>query len=195
MNLIVISPEAEDEREHAALRRFFAAGLQSYHLRKPAWSCERMAAWLRALPGEFHSRIFLHSHHELAGDFGVGGLHFRSSDGPQSHLLRSRSVHDLATLQKAVGAYDRVFFSPVFGSISKPGYEPDPKISHGDLKAILAQPRRAEVIALGGVGRSQVSVCHELGFDGVGTLGAVWQAADPVKAFNELREALLADVA
>ena len=199
MELIVISPETNDEREHAALMRFFHAGLQSYHLRKPAWSVTQLAAWLEALPAEFHSRIVLHSHHELAGRFVLGGLHERDEGEGIQHVahglfqgIRSRAVHSLTALSAALGRYDRILFSPVFPSISKPGHVPDAAISRDKLRATLALPRSARVLALGGVDRSRLGACRELGFDGVAVLGTVWRAADPVKTFNELQQALLA---
>jgi len=196
VDLIVISPEDEEEREHAVLVQLFDAGLQSYHLRKPAWNGVQLAAWLRALPTEFHSRIVLHSRHELIGQFALGGLHQRDKAGGilahTSRLgLRSRAVHDLATLSASLTQYDRVLFSPLFPSISKPGYAPFPAISRDELRTILALLRRARVIALGGVDRSKLNTCAELGFDGVAVLGAVWRTADPVKSFCELQQALL----
>lgn len=195
MKLIVISPEAEDVREQTVLAQLFAAGLTHYHLRKPAWSRDQLFAWLLALPAEFHSRIVLHAHHELAADFEIGGVHFRDANGPPSPLLRSRAVHDLATLRTALDRYDRVLFSPVFPSFSKPGRTPDPRIATSDLRAILALPRRAEMIALGGIDASRLATCRDLGFDGVAVLGTIWQAADPVLAFNKLQQALLAHAA
>ena len=195
MKLIVISAESEDARELAVLAQLFAAGLTHYHLRKPAWSRTQLAACLRAVPEEFHSRLVLHSHHDLAAEFAIGGLHFRDADGPPSPLLRSRAVHDLATLRTALDRYDRLLFSPVFPSLSKPGRTPDPRIAASDLRAILALPRRTEVFALGGIHASRVSACRDLGFDGVAVLGAVWQSADPVRAFHDLQQALLAHAA
>lgn len=192
MKLIVISPESKDAREPAVLARLFAAGLTHYHLRKPAWSRAQLAAWLRAVPEEFHSRLVLHSHHDLAAEFAIGGLHFRDTDGPPSPLLRSRAVHDLATLRASLARYDRLLFSPMFPSLSKPGRLPDPLIATGDLRALLAQPRRAEVIALGGIDASRVAPCRDLGFEGVAVLGAIWQATDPMRAFHDLQQTLLA---
>lgn len=188
MKLIVISPEAEDAREHAVLASLFAAGLTHYHLRKPAWSRERLAAWLRAVPVEFHPRIVLHSHHELTGEFAVSGLHFRDADGPPSPLLRSRAVHDLASLRAALYRYDRLLVSPVFPSISKPGHAPTADLDPAGLRALLTLPRNAELFALGGIERSRLAACRDLGFDGVAVLGAVWLAADPVRAFEELQQ-------
>ena len=191
MKLIVISPEAEDAREHTVLAQLFAAGLTSYHLRKPAWSRAQLADWLRTLPAEFHPRIVLHTHHDLAGEFTLGGLHGRDDAQPKSnpigYSLRSRAVHDLPALRASLNDYDRLLVSPIFPSFSKPGYGSSSTLPGSDLRAVLALPRRAEVIALGGIDASRIPACRELGFDGVAVLGAVWQASDPVAAFSMIR--------
>lgn len=191
--LIVISPEAEDVREHRVLTELFAAGLTSYHLRKPTWTRAQLTAWLHALPAEFHPRIVLHSHHDLAGEFTLGGLHERDNaqakSNPIGYSMRSRAVHDLAVLRVSLDSYDRLLVSPIFPSFSKPGYGTSARFSETELRAALALPRRAEVIALGGIDAARIPTCRDLGFDGVAVLGAVWQAADPVVAFQELAAA------
>ena len=192
MKLIVISPEAEDSREHATLAELFAAGLTSYHLRKPTWSREQLADWLRVLPSEFHSRIVLHSHHDLAAQFNIGGLHNAQAVSP-SAPLRSQAVHSLVELRGLLEVRARLVFSPVFPSFSKPGY--GPAFDRDELCMLLALPRRAEVIALGGIDATRIQACRELGFDGVAVLGAVWQSPDPVRAFAELQTALHAHAA
>jgi thiamine-phosphate pyrophosphorylase len=192
MKLIVISPESEDAREHAVLVQLFAAGLTSYHLRKPTWTRDQLAAWLRALPTEFHPRIVLHSHHDLAAEFAVGGVHNAPTATPFAPL-RSHAVHSLVELRGLLDARARLLFSPVFASISKPGY--GPAFDHEELRAALLLPRRAEVIALGGIDAASIPACGELGFDGVAVLGAIWQATDPVRAFAELQNALHAHAA
>ena len=199
MKLIVISPEAEDAREPTVLASLFAAGLTSYHLRKPAWSSEQFAAYLRAVPLEFHPRIVLHAHHDLVAEFHVGGVHERDTheiqSNPIGYFVRSRAVHDLTALRASLDAYDRLLVSPFFPSFSKPGYGPSSQFPAADLRAALALPRRAEVIALGGIDASRIAACRELGFDGVAVLGAIWQAADPLRAFNELHHSLHAHAA
>ena len=197
--LLVISPESEDDREHATLAGLFAAGLTSYHLRKPTWSRAQIATWLRALPAQFHPRLVLHTHHDLATEFTLGGLHDREEPNPKCHLIgdtfRSRAVHDQPTLRASLDTYDRLLVSPIFPSFSKPSHAPDARLAPAELKSVLALPRHAEVIALGGIDASRIPACRELGFDGVAVLGAIWQAADPVRAFAELQTALLAHAA
>lgn len=192
MKLIVISPEAEDAREHAVLAQLFAAGLTSYHLRKPSWSRDQLVLWLRSLPAEFHPRIVLHSHHDLVAEFAVGGVHNAPTATPFAPV-RSHAVHSLAELGGLRDARARLLFSPVFPSFSKPGY--GPAFDRDELRTLLALPRRAEVIALGGIDASRIQACRELGFDGVATLGGVWQTSDPVRAFTELQNALHAHAA
>ncbi len=216
VKLIVISPEHDDSREHAVLEDLFAAGLERYHVRKPSWSREQLEAWLRALPREWRARLVLHSHHELVGELGLGGVHFRDEVGrvvPNPPLqdpfapvgrrvgdnapYRSRSCHDLATLRAALGRCDAVFFAPVFPSLSKPGRAPAADFPFAALAAVLAtrtdDERRTSVLALGGITSETAPRALALGFDGVAALGAIWQAADPARAFAELRSALGGD--
>ncbi len=199
MKLIVISPESEDAREQAVLVKLFAAGLTDYHLRKPTWTRAQLASWLRTLPTEFLPRIVLHTYHDLAAEFAVGGLHDRDEPEPKynpiGYTLRSRAVHDLPTLRALLDAYDRLLVSPLFPSFSKPGHAPDSRLAPVELQAVLALPRRAEAIALGGIDASRLPACRDLGFDGVAVLGAIWQAADPLRAFDELQNALHAHAA
>jgi len=221
--LLVISPETEDPREHPVLTELFTAGLTSYHLRKPTWTRAQLAEWLHALPSVFHPRIVLHTHHDLATEFTLGGLHHRDPSRSTCHVLRdnapppssiqdeaknpvchvirdkhsvetaplcSRAIHDLPTLRASLDTYDRLLVSPLFPSFSKTGYAPDSRLPHAELKSALALPRRAEVIALGGIDASRLPACRELGFDGAAVLGAIWQSPVPVNAFHALQDAL-----
>lgn len=192
MKLLLISPEDHDERELPALPRLFAAGLTHYHVRKPAWPRARLAAWLRSVPAGLHPHLVLHTHHTLAAEFAVGGLHEREKSAPVSHAFTSRACHTLASLRATLGHVDRVLLSPIFPSISKPGH--GPRLPLGAIALALAErsisERRTEVIALGGIDATRLADCRTLRFDGAATLGAVWGAPDPVEAFaNLLRHA------
>jgi len=205
MKIVVVSPASDEPREHAVLAELFNSGLERYHVRKPQWSRERLFAWLNVVPAQWRSRLVLHQYHELAVEFGCGGMHFKDSEGRarplgapgisavpagRPYLFTSRSCHDQVTLDAALGHFDAVFLSPVFPSISKPDYQPT--IGYAAIAERLARrtaaERRTEVIALGGITPSNATCCAELGFDGVALLGALWQAAEPLKVFEQLQQ-------
>jgi len=203
MKVIVLSPPDERSNEVAVVESLFAAGLERYHLRKPDWESARLAQWLEAMPARWRSRVFLHSHADLALTFCVGGIHFRDDgDAPTDPrprvapgCLTSRSCHYVATVKVALGRYDSILFGPVFPSLSKPGHGPVPAQVLDELRTVLVARTQAERVtkafALGGVTAQGVHICRALGFDGVAILGAVWNSADPVATFREFQSASL----
>lgn len=201
MKLVVITPETLEPRETAVLAALFAAGLERCHVRKPSATRDELAAWLRALPARFHARLVLHQHHDLAGQFGLGGRHWRDDGNaptlpPTDSGFTSRSCHDLASLRAALGHYDSICFGPVFPSLSKPGHGPRADFPEQELAALLAtrtvSERRTTVLALGGITAKNIPRCRARGFDGVAVLGTIWQSADPVAAFRQLQSAIKA---
>lgn len=199
MKLVLVTPAESGPRESTLLAALFAAGLERCHVRKPGLARAELAAWLRALPAEFRPRLVLHQHHDLVGELGLGGCHWRDDASPPpvppaDNLISSRSCHDIAAVRAALGRYASVFFAPVFPSISKPGHGPRGDVSFAELSALLAgrtaAERRTNVFALGGVTADNVARCRELGFDGVAVLGAIWQAADPVRVFAQFQTVL-----
>lgn len=71
---------------------------------------------------------------------------------------------------------------PLCSSISKAGYEAAFQ-DRDELVAALAGSRYP-VLALGGVTPAAFAELRELGFSGAALLGAVWEAADLVAAFE-----------
>jgi thiamine-phosphate pyrophosphorylase len=187
MQIVVISPEDQEPREVAAMGGFFEAGLARYHVRKPSWGAEELETWLRALPVEWRARIVLHQHHSLVAALGLGGRHEKGDS--QRAQGPSRSCHSLSSLRRYLKAFDQVLFGPVFPSITKEGYAPEPDFPWAELKSILkarGPQGSARVLAIGGVTRANLGRCGELGFDGAAVHGAVWREADPVRAFVEI---------
>lgn len=194
MHITVISPEDRDPRELAAMGQFFAAGLERYHVRKPAWPAPELEAWLRGMPESWRPRIVLHEHHGLVGRLGLGGRHDKDGGGDEgpAPAAVSRSCHDLASLRRHLPAYPTILFGPVFPSLSKPGYGPPRGFPWYELWALLRQrgrapgpgsPGPARVLAVGGITAGRLARCAELGFDGAAVLGAVWGSPDPARAF------------
>jgi thiamine-phosphate pyrophosphorylase len=212
MKLIVISPEGDDEREVPALMAMLAAGLERYHVRKPAWSRDKLAEWIGRLPDRWRTKLVLHQHHALVDEFKLYGRHWRDdgtalleppevSMAPFSQIDRlvpgvfsSRACHDLAGVREALGRYDSVLVGPVFPSISKQGHGPNGALCLNELYQLLRHrtsfQKHTQVIALGGLTAANAPRCRNFGFDGVATLGAIWKSSDPVRAFTEIQSAI-----
>ena len=94
-------------------------------------------------------------------------------------------------------AYGNVFISPVFNSISKPGYNGSININEiAAVRKMLGEENRycPAITALGGVDKNVIQTLKQHGFDGAALLGAIWNNSSPVAAFLETKTAIdLAD--
>lgn len=175
MELVVITSEKMLENEAVAINRLFVEGLQLLHLRKPESGIEELRALLRDIDPAYHQRIVLHDHFVLTEEFGLKGVHLnrRNSQPPvRQGLSVSKSCHNWDELHDSK-AYNYVFLSPIFDSISKSGY------AHAFSEEELVRARRAgwihrKVYALGGVSRKEIKQAAHYGFGGVVVLGALW---------------------
>ncbi|WP_187270228.1 thiamine phosphate synthase [Pontibacter qinzhouensis] len=189
MKLIVITTPVPFAGEIPLVCQLLEMRLETLHVRKPEFSCQEMRDYLNEIPLPYHPRLMLHSHHELAQEYKLKGLHFPgtaragAANMPKQHLLFSTSFHKLEELQQPQPLFDYAFLSPIFNSISKEGYEAafTPAAVQEALKKATVP-----VVALGGIDTDNLAAVRELGFAGAAVLGAIWQAADPVKVFQEL---------
>lgn len=152
--------------------RLLRAGLDFLHLRKPGFSEVEMEAYLNALPGIFLPRTVLHSHPALALEHGC--LFQLNSRWPQAELPSERcsaSCHSLAEVKKVAGrGLAFATLSPIFDSISKPGY-----LSAFGEEEALPEGAGIPLIALGGVDFQNMETLPGRGFSGAALMGAVWE--------------------
>ena len=213
MQIYAISPERFSAAEIPVIEALLAAGLTAYHLRKPEASEEASANFLRQLPAATRSHIVLHQQHALVDAFSLGGVHFKDTVAalapitPESGhaaaaatpttslakkaITRSRSIHRIQQLSTEAKGWDYCFLSPVFPSISKAGYRP--AWTRAELRAALERAREkkhSRICALGGIDRENALEAKALGFDAVVLCGVLWQSPDPVRVFEEIKEAL-----
>ncbi|UOR05000.1 thiamine phosphate synthase [Hymenobacter aerilatus] len=196
--LILISPPTTTAAEAPILQCLFEAGLQTFHLRKPGASAAEVEAYLQAMPQQYHRRIVLHGHYELAQHYSIGGLHLpaaaRTTWAAQAHLRQpvhslSTSFHSLTELRRHRRRYEYVFLSPIFDSISKQDYGQAFALAEVQQELQRLQQRRhyaPQVVALGGITADTIAQVRAAGFAGAAVLGSVWQAADPVAALRQL---------
>ncbi len=191
MKLIVISNPINIQDEHAILSSLFEAGLSYFHLRKPDFTAQELEEYIQAIPEQYRDKVVVHSHHQLAVEYGLKGVHFtyknpyQGSDNFPKEMHRSASLHSLEEIQNAGPAFQYLFISPVFDSISKVDYKSN--IDKMALKLFLQEEdKTTEIIALGGINSDTVAEAADMGFDGVALLGSIWMSAEPLESFKLL---------
>ena len=188
--LILFTSEEHQSDEKEQLIHFFENGLPLLHVRKPGMAEEELKGWLSQFEEKHLRKMVLHQHHHLAEVFPVKGIHlkenFRSKkEGLVEYIERfqsngltvSSSFHDFQKVKSEASAFDYVFLSPVFTSVSKRGYE-------GQIFNVENIPYK--VIAVGGIEAEKIPRAKELGYAGVAVLGAVWLAENKNQVFTEI---------
>jgi thiamine-phosphate pyrophosphorylase len=187
--LILIAPEKDINSELVLLNQLFEAGLECFHLRKPAKNKEEYCAYIDQIDLKYHSRIVIHSFHELINEYNLKGIHFQeqkrrdSLDVPSNYFRGlsmygktiSSSFHEPEDIVNSEFEFDYHLLSPVFNSISKEAYE-----GRGfDVTGI-----NKFIIGMGGVSTINLDDFTKLGFKGVGVLGGIWNSSSPIEDFR-----------
>ena len=179
MKTIVITSPDHWPGEETVIPRLLEAGVDFVHLRKPAWSEADCARLLSLVPAWCHGRIVVHDHFVLCRRFALRGIHLngRCPEIPVGFEgAVSRSCHSLCEVEEGKPLSSYVFLSPVFDSISKPGYRA--AFTPAELQSAARRgiiDRR--MVALGGVSVDNVALLRACGFGGVALLGEVWRQA------------------
>ena len=168
--------------EATFIGKLFLQGLDLLHLRKPEASLEAYKQLLLQIPEQWHSRIVLHEHFELAEEYKLHGIHLNRlcSVAPKAyHGSISCSCHTIEEVITQKDSKDYVFLSPIFDSISKVGYHA--AFSPTSLKqAAIENIIDEKVIALGGITANNIPLVKEWHFGGVALLGDIWKRmSDP----------------
>lgn len=176
MNVIVITwPEAIDGEGEVIARLLDSGAADRVHLRRPSVSAHEIRRLIESVPSRLYDRLSVHSHFDLAARYSLGGIHIKPDcqEIPDGFTgLTSSSCHSLGEVGKAM-QMDYVFLSPVFDSISKPGY----MSGFSTTSLFMANGLYpGKIVALGGVTPEHLPVLRELGFAGVAMLGCVWNA-------------------
>jgi thiamine-phosphate pyrophosphorylase len=170
--VLITRPQAVAGEAEACAAALAAHPLLIIHLRKPRWPLAALAWWCADVPPALRSRISVHADETTARQLGVGGHHQREATATVD-LRASRSCHrveELPAARAAGCAY--VFLSPVFPSISKPGYGREALA--GWAAALAAAPVRPPVLALGGISPERMPALAAAGFAGGAVLGWAW---------------------
>ncbi|WP_299103735.1 thiamine phosphate synthase [uncultured Tenacibaculum sp.] len=190
--IVLIAPEKDIENEIAILHQLFDAGLEYYHFRKPHKNLEEHVEYLNQIDSKYHNRIIVHYFHELLDKFNLKGVHLQEQpridlgkelkDYVDGYMSKGKTVsssfHEPEVLDACEVKFDYHLLSPVFSSISKQGYEGRGfDVNHIDKF----------IVGMGGVNSETISKTLVLGFKGIGVLGGVWNASNPVDSFKEIK--------
>ena len=193
MVIVITKPEFFEGEAEQIVQLLDSGRADLVHIRKPlvsladsarglelaelAW-LERLERLIQALPARVYGRLVLHDCFELALKYQLHGVHLNSRhpQPPQGFKgaisISCHSLKELAECRKKPYAY--MSLSPIFDSISKPGY-------HSAFTAEeIAKARRLglideRVMALGGVTFDKVNDVLKMGFGGAMILGDAWK--------------------
>ena len=158
MKWIVITSPNFLQGEATFIPRLFDHGVDLLHLRKPGASMEACRQLLDEIPHEWHNRIVLHSHFELASTYNLHGVHLnhRCPQAPEGFDKSiSCSCHSLEEVEQNKPMRNYVFLSPIFDSISKEGYGAafSPEVLRDAASKHIIDDK---VVALGGIEASSM---------------------------------------
>ncbi|MTH14863.1 thiamine phosphate synthase [Flavobacterium sp. LC2016-01] len=196
--MIVITNPSAIENEIDILHSLFEEGLSLLHIRKPDFSELEMVQFVHPIKMEFRSKLVLHSHHDLAKDFGINRIHFSEKERkhiddyparfPKPCRYNSTSTHSIEDFNSLENGFDYAFLSPVFKSISKKNYLPKTDL----FEALKSRTNyKTKVIALGGITPENIQETLKNGFDDVALLGTIWNAKNPLKQFKLCQQIVL----
>ena len=159
--------------EAAEICRRIDSGWFRVHIRKPGSSPDELVTLLQSIPRRYYPALSLHDHFSLAEEFSIGGIHLNGRNPlcPQGWRgIVSRSCHSIEELSQSANL-DYRFLSPVYDSLSKPGYTG--RFSPEELSG--SNINLSNVFALGGVTRQRLPELIRAGFGGAAMLSEAWK--------------------
>lgn len=177
--IVITSPDFISE-EINRLYEIYRLGVHAIHIRKPKATEAELDLFLeyllKVVPA---SCVAVHAVTPLTARRRAITLHLPAAmrgyrDRPRSvGRPFSTSAHSLDELNRLGSRYSYMFLSPIFPSISKPGYavqwEP------ADLQHALATCA-CPIYALGGISPQKLPAVKKFGFAGAAIMGAVWKS-------------------
>jgi thiamine-phosphate pyrophosphorylase len=150
----------------------------------------RLAEALRSCTEAAGATLHVAGDPALARAAGAAGVHLAAQDPwPRARerlgLVVGRSCHTVPelTAARAEGAH-RVTYSPVFATVSKPGY--GPSLGLGGLAVGCQAVPGLAVVALGGIEARTARACLDAGAAGVALMGVVMRSDDAAAVVRDV---------
>ena len=176
MKLLIISLPTQVPNEGELINAMMAQSHFTLHLRKPMAEVQDLQSLIEDINPNYHSRLVLHDCFELAERYTLKGLHLNRRNPVLPKDFKgsiSRSCHSWLEVNQALDDCDYLFISPLFDSISKPGYKQ--AFSTQDLQRAKDNGLiNSKVIGLGGITPNKLPFVSHWGMGGVAVLGSIW---------------------
>jgi thiamine-phosphate pyrophosphorylase len=195
--LAVITRPGSFPGEADYLEGLLEAGLTKLHLRKPGAGEKEKTALLERLAVRWAGQLVWHGDREVALSYGIPQVHgsVGLADGKGKsgggmpvgsggRLAVSTSVHSWEEMKVLPAGLTYAFISPLFDSISKPGY--------GANTALLEPPGGdfpCLPVGLGGIGADTIGEMIRRGWKGAAVLGWIWEEPrEAVRRYERLKK-------
>ncbi len=192
--IIVLTSEKPIPNEANQINQLFKADLEILHLRKPTFTIDGYRSLLDLIEAKYHNRIMTHQFPELTQEYKLRGIHLQEQARidledalevtikvyTNKGFSVTSSFHSKEDIEACKADFEYVLLSPVFGSISKAGYEG---------KGFDVNDLNHTIIGMGGINETTLQKTYDLGFKGVGILGGIWNTEDPINSFSKIQEA------
>lgn len=202
--LVVLTLPVVFDGEMELLEGLLEAGLSKLHIRKPGATAVEIENLLGRLSAHWASRLVLHGSRDLAKRYGISQVHGavdyrdgsgRSGGGPfvegggaaagkPDEIAVSTSVHSWAELAVLPEGLAYAFISPLFDSISKPGYAANQDLLRQPGGKLPCLP-----VGLGGIGADTIGELIGAGWKGAAVLGWIWEEPrEAVRRYERLKK-------
>jgi thiamine-phosphate pyrophosphorylase len=209
--LAVITRPGSFPGEADYLEGLLEAGLTKLHLRKPRAGEKEKTVLLERLAPRWAGQLVWHGSRERALSYGIaqvhgsvglagglgksgGGLPVETGDrlpterggrwGSAVQLAVSTSVHSWEEMKTLPAGLAYAFISPLFDSISKPGYG-----ANTALLDLPADDLPCLPVGLGGIGADTIGEMIRRGWKGAAVLGWIWEEPrEAVRRYERLKK-------
>lgn len=189
MLLIAITPPRPEPSHPARIAYLLESGWDYLHLRYPGAAEREIRAVIEALPAALRPRLTLHDCFGLTAEGLAGGVHLnrRNTEPPSGFAGRiSVSTHSVREAWRLIEADQAIAYatlSPIFASISKPGYGCDSQLAD-ELGELPSGEWRSAIVGLGGITPGRIATLRRLGLGGAAVLGALFRPGTDDDSFR-----------
>lgn len=199
MQIILYTAPVDIENEIEIIQNTLDAGVDYLYIRKPELDDFSLVDFVEKIPEKYWNKC-ISSSLIITKEFNLGGYHFTRDIIEKNEKYNDKVLEWLHTNNKicSVSAhneneiltysnkFNHVIVSPIFKSISKQNYSYEWNFDElkQNIATIKIRKNNIQLFAVGGIDINNITLVKQLGFNGVGLLGAIWNAS--FKAQNEL---------